>query len=142
MKVKTEIVMAPKTIYTYIAEDGKEFDSKRLCEEYEASLPVENAKVLDTAIADFCDFFSEDPMTLYNIENEDDWNILVTRIWCGHQNLKEYPGPGKYFAVREYCGDYPDEYVITEYDNYMSEVTHYYNSFYRQAENAYAEFNT
>ena len=137
MKVKTEVVMAPKTIYTYIAEDGKEFNSKYLCEEYEASLPIEKSKVLDTAIADLNDFFSEEPMILYNIENENDWNILVTRVWRGHQSEKEYPGPGKYFAVQEYCGDYPDEYLITEYDNYMSQVYHYYNNFCKQIEDAY-----
>lgn len=142
MKVKTEIVMAPKTVFTYIAEDGKEFSTKFQCEEYEASLPIKNYKVIDTAITDLNDFYSESPMTLYNIENENDWNTLVNRVWYNHQNEKEYPGPGKYFAVKEYCGDYPDEYTITKYDDYMGRVIHYFNSFYDQVEDAYMKFIT
>ena len=142
MKVKTEVVMAPKTVFTYIAEDGKEFDTKFRCEEYEASLPIKNRKVVDTAITNLEDFYSENEMTLYNIEDEDDWKTLVTKVWRNRQNRKDYPGPGKYFAIKEYCGDYPDEYAIAEYEDYMSRVTHYYNNFYNQVENAYMQFNT
>ena len=139
MKIKTEVINVPKTITTYVAEDGTEFHNRTECELYEKKMPLEGNKVIDTAIDELNDFYTEEPMILYNIENEDDWNLLVEHVWLYHQTEKEYPGPGKYLAIQTSCGDYPDEFAIHEYDSYMYDIRHYYNSVYKQLEDAYFE---
>ena len=137
MKIKSTTINVPQVIPTYIASDGKEFTIRRACEAYERSLPLKGIKVIDNAVKDLYDFYQEHPMILYNIESENDWNILVERVWFYRQSEKEYPGPGKYFAIQIPCGDYPDEYNIEEYDNYMADIRHYYNSTYDMLEDAY-----
>lgn len=140
MIIKTKTVQISKTITEYEASDGKIFDKRSDCETYERSLPTKNIEVIATAIGDgLYDFVSEQPMTLYNIKNEEDWNILVERVWFYRQTEKEFPGPGKYVAVEENCGDHPTEFSIYEYDTYMSYVLHDFNSFYKTMEDAYFE---
>lgn len=141
MKIKIETVQVPKKVVTYIASDGKEFERRNECEIYESKLPLKGHKVIDTAVKDLHDFFNEYPMILYNIENEDDWNLLVERVWMYHQTEKEYPGPGKYFAVQTPCGDYPDEFLIEEYDKYTYDIRHYYETAYDEFEKAYLKFS-
>ena len=141
MKIKTETIQVPKKVITYIASDGKEFERRNECETYEANLPLKGYKVVDTAVKDLYDFFNEYPMILYNIENEDDWNLLVERVWMYHQTEKEYPGPGKYFAIQTPCGDYPDEFLIEEYDKYMYDIRHYYKTVYDELDKAYYKFS-
>jgi len=139
---KPVIVETRQVMVSYVASDGYEFKDRAECERHEIAIGYKGIKVVETAVHELNDFYSEAPMVLYNIENEDDWNILVTRVWFYRQNEKVYPGPGKYLAVQEYGGDYPDEYYIHEYDNYMAGMRHYYNSVYKQLEDAYYEFNT
>ena len=135
-------VTVPITITTYEASDGKIFETRREFDAHEMSLPLKGYKVIDTAIDVMGDFFTEQPATLYKIENEEDWNLLVERVWIYRQSEKEYPGSGLYFAIREYCGDHPDEYTIYEYDYYMNRLHHYYNEFCNRMEDAYQELNT
>lgn len=142
IKEKTVYVQTPQHIKSYIASDGYEFEHRNDCENHEIALGYKGIKVVETAYTDLEDFYSEDSMALYKIENEDDWNILVERVWFYRQNEKEYPGPGLYFAVKEFCGDYPSEYTIYEYDNYMDKVHRYYNHFCNDMEDAYKELNT
>lgn len=139
MKIKVETVQVPTRVTTYIASDGKEFAKRNECENYESQLSLKGNRVIDRAIHNLNDFYTEEPMVLYNIESEDDWNLLVERVWFYRQSEKEFPGPGKYFAVEVYCGDHPNEYTITEYDDYMYNIRHYYNSVYKQLDNAYFE---
>lgn len=141
MKIKVETIQVPKKVTTYIASDGKEFERRNECEVYEKNLPLKGQKVIDTAVKELYDFYNEYPMILYNIENEDDWNLLVERVWLYHQTEKEYPGPGKYFAVQTPCGDYPDEFLIEEYDKYMYDIRHYYESIYDELDKAYYKFS-
>jgi hypothetical protein len=138
---KQVYVQTPKTIESYISSDGFEFASRAECETHEQALGYKGIKVVETAIKDLNDFYEENPMILYKVENEDDWNILVERVWFYRQSEKEYPGPGLYLAVQERCGDYPDEYSIYEYDAYMNNVHHYYNRFCDNMEDAYMKFN-
>lgn len=136
---KQVYVQVPKTLESYMSSDGFEFASRVECENHERALGFRGIKVIETAIKDLNDFYEERPMVMYNIENEDDWNILVERVWFYRQSEKQYPGPGKYLAVQEYCGDHPEEYSIYEYDSYMYNIRHYYNSVYKQLEDAYFE---
>ena len=136
---KQVYVQVPKTIESYISSDGFEFASRRECENHERALGFSGIKVIETAIKDLNDFYEERPMVMYNIENEDDWNILVERVWFYRQSEKQYPGPGKYLAVQEYCGDHPEEYSIYEYDTYMNNINRYYNDFCDRMEDAYLE---
>lgn len=141
MKIKIETIQVPQKVVTYIASDGKEFVHRNECETYEANLPLKGYKVVDTAVKNLYDFFNEYPMILYNIENEDDWNLLVERVWMYHQTEKEYPGPGKYFAIQTPCGDHPDEFLIEEYDKYTYDMRHYYETVYDDLEKAYYKFS-
>ena len=136
---KQVYVQTPKIVESYVSSDGFEFASRAECETHEAALGFKGIKVVETAITNLNDFFSENPMTMYKIENEDDWNILVERVWFYRQSEKQYLGPGKYLAVQEYCGDHPEEYTIYEYDAYMNNINHYYNSFCDRMEDAYFE---
>ena len=139
---KQVYVQVPKTIESYMSSDGFEFANRSECENHEEALGFKGIKVVETAVKDLNDFYEEHPMVLYKVENEDDWNILVERVWFYRQSMKEYPGPGLYLAVKEYCGDYPEEYSIYEYDEYMNTVHHYYNRFCDDLEDAYRKFNT
>lgn len=139
---KQVYVQVPKMIESYMSSDDFEFANRAECEAHERALGFRGIKVVETAVKDLNDFYEERPMTLYNVENEEDWNVLVERVWFYRQSEKTYPGPGKYFAVKEYCGDYPDEYTIYEYNDYMNKLHHYYNEFCDQMEDAYREFDT
>lgn len=136
---KQVYVQVPKTLESYMSSDGFEFASRTECENHERVLGFRGIKVIETAIKDLNDFYEERPMVMYNIENEDDWNTLVERVWFYRQSEKQYPGPGKYLAVQEYCGDHPEEYSIHAYDDYMNNINHYYNSFCDRMEDAYLE---
>lgn len=138
---KQVYVQTPKIVESYVSSDGFEFASRAECENHEVALGFKGVKVVETAIKDLNDFFSENPMIMYKIENENDWNTLVERVWFYRQNEKEFPGPGLYCAIKEYCGDYPDEYTVYEYDYYMNKIHHYYNHFCDDMEDAYREFN-
>lgn len=139
---KQVYVQVPKMMESYMSSDGYEFANRAECETHEYALGFKGIKVVETAINELNDFYEENPMILYKIENEDDWNILVERVWFYRQNEKVYPGPGLYLAVQESCGDYPDEYIIYEYDEYMANVHHYYNRFCDDLEDAYRKINT
>ena len=106
---KQVYVQVPKTLESYMSSDGFEFASRTECENHERVLGFRGIKVIETAIKDLNDFYEERPMVMYNVENEDDWNTLVERVWFYRQSEKQYPGPGKYLAVQEYCGDHPEE---------------------------------
>ena len=136
---KQVYVQTPKIVESYVSSDGFEFVNRTECKNHETALGFKGIKVVETAIKDLNDFYTEAPMILYNIENADDWNVLVERVWFCRQNEKGFPGPGKYFAIQENCGDYPDEYSIYEYDEYMHNINHYYNNFYNRMEDAYLE---
>ena len=136
---KQVYVQVPKTLESYMSSDGFEFASRIECENHERVLGFRGVKVIETAIKDLNDFYEEHPMVMYNIENEDDWNTLVERVWFYRQSEKQYPGPGKYLAVQEYCGDHPEEYSIYEYDTYMNNINRYYNDFCDRMEDAYLE---
>ena len=136
---KQVYVQVPKTLESYMSSDGFEFASRTECESHERALGFRGIKVIETAIKDLNDFYEERPMVMYNIENEDDWNTLVERVWFYRQSEKQYPGPGKYLAVQEYCGDHPEEYSIYEYDTYMNNINRYYNDFCDRMEDAYLE---
>ena len=136
---KQVYVQVPKTLESYMSSDGFEFANRIECENHERMLGFRGIKVIETAIKDLNDFYEERPMVMYNIENEDDWNVLVERVWFYRQSEKQYPGPGKYLAVQEYCGDHPEEYSIYEYDTYMNNINRYYNDFCDRMEDAYLE---
>ena len=136
---KQVYVQVPKTLESYMSSDGFEFANCTECENHERVLGFRGIKVIETAIKDLNDFYEERPMVMYNIENEDDWNTLVERVWFYRQSEKQYPGPGKYLAVQEYCGDHPEEYSIYAYDDYMHDINHYYNNFCDRMEDAYLE---
>ena len=141
--VKKQIyVQVPKMMESYMSSDGYEFANRAECERHEHTLGFKGIKVVETAINELNDFYEENPMILYKVESEDDWNILVERVWFYRQSEKAYPGPGLYLAVQESCGDYPDEYTIYEYDEYMANIHHYYNRFCNDLEAAYLEINT
>ena len=127
---------------SYMSSDGYEFANRAECEAHERALGFKGIKVIETAIDELNDFYEENPMILYKVENEDDWNVLVERVWFYRQSEKVYPGPGLYLAVPESCGDYPDEYIIYEYDEYMANIHHYYNRFCDDLEDAYRKINT
>ena len=137
MKINEKTITVEKHITTYIASDGTEFDSRWACESYEQRLPLKGEKVIDTAINDLNDFFTENPMTLYKIKNEEDWNLLVERVWFYRQGVPEYPGPGLYVAIKEYGGDHGDTYTIYEYDTYRSLIDHYYDDYCRETNKWY-----
>ena len=136
---KQVYVQVPKTLESYMSSDGFEFASRIECENHERMLGFRGIKVIETAIKDLNDFYEERPMVMYNVENEDDWNTLVERVWFYRQSEKQYPGPGKYLAVQEYCGDHSEEYSIYEYDTYMNNINRYYNDFCDRMEDAYLE---
>jgi len=138
---KQVYVQVPKTLESYMSSDGFEFADRSECETHEMALGFKGVKVVETAVKNLNDFYEENPMILYKVENEEDWNILVERIWFYRQSEKTYPGPGLYLAVQESCGDYPDEYVIYEYDEYMANIHHYYNHYCDTLEDAYRKFN-
>lgn len=138
---KKVYVQTPKIIESYESSDGFEYASRAECESHERTLGFRGVKVVETAINDLNDFYDERPMTLYKVESEADWNVLVERIWFYRQNKRVYPGPGFYVAVQMNGGDYDDEYEIYEYDEYMNNLHHYYNEFCNRMEDAFQDLN-
>ena len=131
---KKVYVQTPKIVESYESSDGFEYASRAECESHERALGFRGVRVVETAIKDLNDFYDERPMTIYKVESEADWNVLVERVWFYRQNEKVYLGPGIYVAVRMDDGDYDDEY--------MNGINRYYNRFCNKIEDAFIELNT
>lgn len=142
MKVEVREVPATKLKKVYIASDGTEFDNKSDCKLYEIELGYKGIKVWETAIHDLYDFDGVNPASLYNIENEEDWNFLVERVWFNTQTPKEYPGPGHYLAIYYDGGDYDGSYFIEDAEQYITGLHHSINSYEEQIYNELVKFNT
>ena len=121
MKIIKKTHIVEQEYPVYVASDGKEFRTRFECELYEHKLGFKGIKVVETAIP-LRDFEGEHDATLYNIENEEDWNILVERVWFNRQyHISKYPGPGVYYVITYPGGDYPDEYEVMKADQYLND---------------------
>ena len=125
---KTEVKEVKRIVY--VASDGTEFENHSECERYERKLGFKGIEVIETAIP-CSDFEGEHQAMLYNVKNEEDWKILVERVWCYHQyNVSnEFPGPGVYYVIAYPGGDYPDEYEVHNADEYLNDFYHLTHQF-------------
>ena len=125
---KTEVKEVKYTVY--VASDGTEFDTCVECERYERKLSLKGIEVVETAIP-CSDFEGEHYAMLYNVKNEEDWKILIERVWCHHQyNIsEEFPGPDVYYVIIYPNGDYPDEYEVHKAEEYLKNFYHYTHDF-------------
>ena len=142
MRVERKEIQKTVMEKVYIASDGKEFYSRRECQYYEQKLGYKGIKVCETAVDDLNDFDGEHEGVLYNIENENDWKVLVERVWFDNQIPEKYPGPGHYLAF--YCdgGDSDGHYVIENAEEYLSTLRHNLNEYESLIYNEIANFNT
>lgn len=142
--MKIDIRKQQRTVIekVYIASNGKEFSSRGECERYEQKLGYKGIKVYETAIDGLNDFDGEREGVLYNIENEDDWDILTERVWFNRQVPAEFPGPGHYLVFRCDGGDYDDTYVIENAEEYLITLHHDLNEYESLIYNEIANFNT
>lgn len=123
MKIKeqTVFVQSKQLIKSYISSDGYEFKYKHECITHERKIS-HNIPVIASAIHGLTDFDEDNPVILYNVKNEEDWNMLVEREWFYNQDLKIYPGPGIYMATVLNDGDYDDTYYIENAEQYLNEL--------------------
>ena len=142
MKIISKEIMIPTTVYEFIASDGQVFKTMHECEIYEHKLGFQDADVVTTAIHDFKDFECEHPMVIYNVKNEDDWNLLVERVWFDRQNWKSYRGPGHYIAIELDGGDYASTYWIDNAEEYITDYVENAQSYYDQITEAMKKFDT
>ncbi len=125
---KTEVKEFKYTVY--VASDGTEFEDRFECERYEDKLGFKGIEVVETAIP--CrDFEGEHDAMLYNVKNEEDWKILVERVWFHRQynTTDNFPGPGVYYVITYPGGDYPDDYEVHNADEYLKDFHHYTHQF-------------
>lgn len=123
MKVHVEEIPTVTKVYHYIASDGTDFTSQWECERYERSLSFKGEYVIESAITNLHDYYNEsNSATLYDIRNEDDWNLLVERVWYNRQNIKNYPGPDQYLVVCDDNGDYGPYYTIYDPEEYLEGI--------------------
>lgn len=123
MQIKCKEVPKIEKEYYYVASDGKEFSNRWDCESYERRLGFKGISVIETAIEGLNHYYDDSSMIMYHIMSEEDWNILVERVWFHTQTgIKEYPGPGYYIA--NFCdgGDGRDWYHIYRVDEYLDNV--------------------
>lgn len=132
----------PDTLITYISSDGYPFASRSDCEWHERRLGYNGIEVVETAKDGINEFFTERPITMYNIKNEEDWNILVERVWFQRQDVKEYPGPDIYLAIYNDNGDSPESYTICNYRKYIQNIQDEVNTFINDLSYASSQFNT
>ena len=79
MKIQTTIEKVEVEKITYIAEDGKEFQDKQKCLQYEKDLLIAKLKPqfkeLDMLVLDDC-IHEEEQMYLIIVNGKSDWNII------------------------------------------------------------------
>lgn len=122
MITKYRDIPTTKREYYYVASDGKEFDDKRECVAYEHTLSLKGIPVIENQIENLTCYWDEGSMTMYNITDENDWNILVERVWFGHQTTKKYPGSGVYLAKWNDGGDNGGWYTVILVENYIADI--------------------
>lgn len=132
----------PDTLVTYTSSDGYPFANRNDCEWHERRLGYKGIEVVETAQDGINEFFTERPITMYNIKNEEDWNILVERVWFYRQDVKEYPGPGIYLAMYDDGGDSSDSYIIYDYKKYIWDLQDKVNTFISDLSYASSQFDT
>lgn len=125
---KTEVKEVKRVVY--VASDGTEFETQFECEHYERELGFKGIEVIETAIP-CSDFEGEYHAMLYNVKNEEDWKILVERVWFHRQynTTENFPGPGVYYVITYPGGDYPDDYEVHNADEYLKDFYHYAHQF-------------
>lgn len=121
MRIETRERQVTTHYDIYIAMDGTEFRTKPECERYEMMHDPVRRQVIETAI-ETRSFDEEYPATLYNIQNEEDWDFLVKYVWYSYQDINDYPGPGVYLVIKYDGGDYHDTYNVYNAEAYINEI--------------------
>lgn len=121
--MKTELREIPKKEYytVYIADDGKEFESRYDCQEYEGYTLKKYPEVVRTA-KKFYPFDEETSATIYNIKTIEDWQYLESHDWDNSKVDGEFTTPGYYIAVYWDGGDYRDTYHIYKAEKYINNL--------------------
>ena len=123
------IPVQERTETVYVAFDGKEFSTKRECENYELFEKMKNNFVYKTAIP-FCEFYNSNVGTLFYFRNEEDYNFLLEskgikkNYECAYfltSNFNVF-GPGWYLYYYEDGGDWVDSYYILNYQHYLEKL--------------------
>ena len=114
----------PESIFKtiYVTLDGREFSTRQDAIDYEANYirSQYNYPYLPTIIDDP---LQDSYVSIFIVDNEEDWNYLWYVEW--EQNIcgEDYSGPGYYGAYRiPGCGDGDDSYEIIKVDNLINKL--------------------
>lgn len=138
--MKTELREIPKKEYytIYIADDGKEFESRYACQQYEGYTLKKYPEVVRTS-KKFYTFSEGTSATIYNIKTIEDWQYLESHDWDNSNVYGEFEGPGYYIAEYWDGGDGRDSYYIYEAEKYIKniekEFEQYKKDFYKNISN-------
>ena len=141
MKIVVTIEMMPKPTTKYVADDGREFDTKHQCEQYETTTLIPRK-----IIQNMPQWELDIPFVGWDIEPN------VTKMFVV-RNKEEYDALESYYggpcADDEWWGDepksYPAAYIIITRDGYSNgwevdlEVVCQAQKFYKQLSDVYAE---
>lgn len=123
MKIEVRDVQVIKKECHYIASDGTDFISRYECEEYERKLHYEDTWVIKTSVM-YRDFWTDNPAIIYHIVTEEDWNILVDKVWKNKQDLKKFSGGTYYIAVE----NDDNTYTVMPIDKYVEDIHDCFNT--------------
>lgn len=137
-ETRTEQRVVTDTRTIYIADDGKEFESKTMCEEHERALKVAEYEKLISGLQ-IDDLNGVLPITnsdewrdcdaqWYNVKDKNDYNTIYEYYeLCS--NIDYFYEPKSYPAIMGVLDydDYADVYYI---DNIIEQVKLFFNEFY------------
>lgn len=101
---KEKIILTNK----YIAEDGKEFDSKKDCIKYENKIKYGESSVMKSLIDSIYTFWENERCNLVYISDRNDYEIFKSqdKEHCWEEDFEKY-GKGWYLYVVDDFGDGP-----------------------------------
>ena len=127
MRSEKRDIVEPRKATVYIAEDGKEFDNKYSCKDYEAELEAIKRNIPRVRAIDVDDDYNNG--TMWYLSNKEEFDWLVSE-YCYDGvivgNGRKFCGPGWYLVYWVEQFDIPDEWHIvcveTKIKNYEKKI--------------------
>ena len=124
MRTEIRIRQKPETYSVYIADDGREFLSRRDCESYEYKMAGDKRDIPFHAV----ESIDDTPAIMWLIKDEEDFEYLKRVHWAYHDVIGKFTLPGWYIAEEHDGGDGRDRYTVEyaeDYINHYQEILDY-----------------